>query len=204
MPCSCRFLGIIISNISIITPSSSSRYWLAAFSPLIPPGPLTAPAFDNFYYYPTLPTLPNNKMHGLKSLLTLLAGSSLAVSLALPVPAQDAALVARQDDAPDCAAAKKLAAGIDSNIKAQRQEQADVAAVKKIVSAEDIDQAQFDEAKKTLVTTVDKGIQIRENNQKITPAGNAAVAGLDKVRPLPDLIARQMSPDRPADHLLCT
>ncbi|KAH6695500.1 hypothetical protein F5X68DRAFT_186954 [Plectosphaerella plurivora] len=119
-------------------------------------------------------------MHGFKSLVTLPAGSSLAVALVLPVSA-DAELVTRQNTNPDCAAAKKLASGIDANIKAQKQEQADVAAVKKIVSAENIDKAQFDQAKKTLVATVNSGIQIRENNQKITPNGNAAVAGLDKV-----------------------
>lgn len=127
-------------------------------------------------------------MHGFKSLVTLLAGSSVAAALVLPVSA-GAALVTRQNTNPDCAAAKKLASGIDANIKAQKQEQADVAAVKKIVSAENIDKAQFDQAKKTLVATVNSGIQIRENNQKITPNGNAAVAGLDKVRPLPDRLA---------------
>lgn len=136
-------------------------------------------------------------MHAFKSLLTLLVGSSFAVALVVPTSAQAdaAAVVVRQNKAPkatpaaddnkaNCAAAKKLAAGIDKNIEAQQQELTDVAAVKNIVNTDNVDKAEFDQAKKTLVSTVNKGIQIRENNQKIAPDGNAAIKGLETVCPL--------------------
>lgn len=81
--------------------------------------------------------------------------------------------------ADECAAAKKLATGIDKNISIQKQEQKDVAAVKKAVQSGN--KAQFDQAKTKLVATVKSGADVRAENQKIAPKGNAAIPGLKKV-----------------------
>ncbi|KAJ0313361.1 hypothetical protein COL516b_000297 [Colletotrichum fioriniae] len=82
--------------------------------------------------------------------------------------------------ADECAAAKKLATGIDKNISIQKQEQKDVAAVKKAVQSGN--KAQFDQAKTKLVATVKSGADVRAENQKIAPKGNAAIPGLEKVK----------------------
>ncbi|EXF73782.1 hypothetical protein COL5a_004203 [Colletotrichum fioriniae] len=82
--------------------------------------------------------------------------------------------------ADECAAAKKLATGIDKNISIQKQEQKDVAAVKKAVQSGN--KAQFDQAKTKLVATVKSGADVRAENQKIAPKGNAAIPGLKKVQ----------------------
>lgn len=79
-----------------------------------------------------------------------------------------------------CAAQEKLADGIDANIKVQEQELKDVADVKKAVQAND--KGQFATTHKALLATIDKGVSIRENNQKIAPAGNDAIPGLKVVR----------------------
>ncbi|KAK0375148.1 hypothetical protein CLIM01_07495 [Colletotrichum limetticola] len=82
--------------------------------------------------------------------------------------------------ADECAAAKKLATGIDKNISIQKQEQKDVAAVKKAVQSGN--KSQFDQAKTKLVATVKSGADVRAENQKIAPKGNAAIPGLKKVQ----------------------
>ncbi|KXH40495.1 hypothetical protein CNYM01_07942 [Colletotrichum nymphaeae SA-01] len=82
--------------------------------------------------------------------------------------------------ADECAAAKKLATGIDKNISIQKQEQKDVAAVKKAVQSGN--KGQFDQAKTKLVATVKSGADVRAENQKIAPKGNAAIPGLKKVQ----------------------
>ncbi|KAF6811125.1 hypothetical protein CSOJ01_05930 [Colletotrichum sojae] len=123
-----------------------------------------------------------------KSLLTLLMGFTMASAIALPVPAEAAVAADKKDGnkgstkakAADCANAKKLAAGIDDNIKVQEEEQKNVAAIKKIVSSNNPDKAQFDSAKKTLLSTVEKGIKIREDNEKLAK-GNGAADGLKTV-----------------------
>ncbi|GJC80284.1 hypothetical protein ColLi_03122 [Colletotrichum liriopes] len=84
-------------------------------------------------------------------------------------------------DSDKCVAAKKLANGIDKNIEAQKQEQTDVAKIKGIVSKDKVDQKAFDDAKKQFLTTINKGIDIRKQNQQITFQDNAATAGLKKV-----------------------
>ncbi|KAK1636421.1 hypothetical protein BDP81DRAFT_449464 [Colletotrichum phormii] len=82
--------------------------------------------------------------------------------------------------ADECAAAKKLATGIDKNISIQKQEQKDVAAVKQAVQSGN--KSQFDQAKTKLVATVKSGADVRAENQKIAPKGNAAIPGLKKVQ----------------------
>ncbi|KAF7861357.1 hypothetical protein EAF04_007922 [Stromatinia cepivora] len=74
-----------------------------------------------------------------------------------------------------------LASGINSNIADQRKEQAAVKAVGKILQETPLNSSMFDAAKSSLLKFVKKGIAIRENNQKITPAGNAAIPGLATV-----------------------
>ncbi|KAH8898776.1 hypothetical protein GQ53DRAFT_817005 [Thozetella sp. PMI_491] len=81
----------------------------------------------------------------------------------------------------DCVAAQKLVMGIQENIQAQNEEIAALESVKQVVSTDPIDQNTFSQAKKRLQDTVSKSVSIRENNQKIAPKGNAAIAGLDKV-----------------------
>ncbi|KAK1984426.1 hypothetical protein LZ30DRAFT_821028 [Colletotrichum cereale] len=84
--------------------------------------------------------------------------------------------------AADCAIAKKLADGIDQNIAAQKQEQIDVAAVKDVVNTDKVDSAKFDAAKQKFLATIQKGIDIRKNNQQIIAnVNNTASAGLAKV-----------------------
>ncbi|GKT54738.1 hypothetical protein ColTof4_08404 [Colletotrichum tofieldiae] len=84
-------------------------------------------------------------------------------------------------DSDKCVAAKKLANGIDKNIEAQKQELSDAAKLKGIVSKDKVDQKAFDDAKKQFLTTINKGIEIRKQNQQITFQDNAATAGLKKV-----------------------
>ncbi|KZL81421.1 hypothetical protein CI238_00383, partial [Colletotrichum incanum] len=84
-------------------------------------------------------------------------------------------------DGDKCAAAKKLANGIEKNIAAQRQEQSDVAKIKSIVSKDKVDKNEFDQAKQKFLGTINNGIKIRQENQQITFQGNAATAGLKKV-----------------------
>ncbi|KAL0938678.1 uncharacterized protein CTRU02_205288 [Colletotrichum truncatum] len=143
-----------------------------------------------------------------KTLVTLLMGMTVASALALPPQAQADGLAPRAEAATaadknkkngnkntnankgkttakaaggdKCANAKKLAAGIDKNIQIQKKEQSNVAAVKKIVNSNNINQGQFDQAKKTLLATVNDGIKVREANQKLAQ-GNGASSGLNTV-----------------------
>ncbi|TGO63985.1 hypothetical protein BOTNAR_0093g00230 [Botryotinia narcissicola] len=71
-----------------------------------------------------------------------------------------------------------LASGISSNIADQRDEQKAVTAVGKILQQSPFNTSMFDVAQSSLMTFVQKGIQIRQNNQKIAPAGNSAIPGL--------------------------
>lgn len=118
-----------------------------------------------------------------KTLITLAMGLTVASALALPAADR---LEVRADKkggnnkANNCANAKKLAAGIDDNIKIQKQEQSNVADIEKIVNSNNVDQKKFDAAKKTLLTTIDDGIKIREANQKLAD-GNGAKDGLATV-----------------------
>lgn len=74
-----------------------------------------------------------------------------------------------------------LASGINSNIADQRNEQKAVTAVGKALQQSPFNASMFDAAQSSLMTFVQKGIQIRQNNQKIAPAGNAAIPGLATV-----------------------
>ncbi|ORY58911.1 uncharacterized protein BCR38DRAFT_489270 [Pseudomassariella vexata] len=122
------------------------------------------------------------------SLITLLSLSAATV-MALPSPVRPVAPRAESDScAPKsitnsntCVAAQKLADGIDENIAVQKQEQSDVAAIKKIVGTSNIDQAKFQSVKEKLLRTVNKGISVRESNQKMAPPGNNAITGLRTV-----------------------
>ncbi|PQE23368.1 ATP binding protein [Rutstroemia sp. NJR-2017a WRK4] len=79
------------------------------------------------------------------------------------------------------AAVAALASGISANIADQRNEQAAVTSIGNILAAPPVDPANFDTAKASLLDFVNKGIAIREENQKIAPAGNAAIPGLATV-----------------------
>ncbi|TLD19196.1 hypothetical protein PspLS_10018 [Pyricularia sp. CBS 133598] len=81
----------------------------------------------------------------------------------------------------DCAAAKKLKDGIDKNIKDQEGELKSANDVREIVGRNTVDEKEFKQAKDKLLGFVNAGIRQREENQKIAPKGNAAIAGLAKV-----------------------
>ncbi|KAK2025707.1 hypothetical protein LX32DRAFT_685040 [Colletotrichum zoysiae] len=121
---------------------------------------------------------------------------TFAIAMPAPAPVDPVAhfrgAVSKVNAAPDvdCTAAKQLADGIDKNIAAQKQEQADVAAVKDIVSKDNINASQFDEAKKKFLNTIQSGIDIRKNNQQIAGQSSPAAAGLAKVA---DAQAKELS-----------
>ncbi|TQN65945.1 hypothetical protein CSHISOI_09484 [Colletotrichum shisoi] len=72
--------------------------------------------------------------------------------------------------AADCTTAKKLASGIVDNIDIQKKELTEVAAVKKIVTAKDINKNQFNQARDRLVQTVKDGMTVRERNERMASA----------------------------------
>ncbi|QSZ36888.1 hypothetical protein DSL72_006771 [Monilinia vaccinii-corymbosi] len=76
---------------------------------------------------------------------------------------------------------KALVDGINANIADQRNEQAAVTVMGYVLQESPIDTTIFDAAKASLLTYVQKGITIRQNNQQITPPGNAATEGLATV-----------------------
>jgi hypothetical protein len=78
-------------------------------------------------------------------------------------------------------AVKNLVTGINDNIALQKNEQSQTTVIQKILSANTTDSGGFQSAKSKLVTIINQGITIRQNNRKIAPAGNAAIAGLATV-----------------------
>lgn len=69
-----------------------------------------------------------------------------------------------------------LVKGINDNIAVQKMEQSQTTVIQKQLSAAD-----FAPAKSKLIDIINQGASIRANNQKIAPAGNAAIAGLKTV-----------------------
>ncbi|KAL8376576.1 hypothetical protein RB595_007601 [Gaeumannomyces hyphopodioides] len=107
-----------------------------------------------------------------KAILIALASAATIRAIALPA----------QNRAADCTAAKKLVEGIDKNISAQKMEQQAVGEIKKLLSADgQVDEAKFAQAKQNLLSHVNEGIKIREENQKMAPTGNPAIPGLATV-----------------------
>ncbi|KAH8758515.1 hypothetical protein F5882DRAFT_261922, partial [Hyaloscypha sp. PMI_1271] len=97
---------------------------------------------------------------------------------AVPVAPLDPALMLRGA----CSTAvKNLVSGINNNIAVQKNEQSQTTVIQKLLSSNTSDSGGFQSAKSKLVTIVNQGITIRQNNQKIAPAGNAAIAGLATV-----------------------
>ncbi|KAH8773333.1 hypothetical protein BGZ57DRAFT_408169 [Hyaloscypha finlandica] len=74
-----------------------------------------------------------------------------------------------------------LAAGIQANIADQDNELATVTALGNVLAQDPMDLTLYAATQASLLGFVQKGIQIREQNQKIAPAGNAAIAGLATV-----------------------
>ncbi|KAH6719439.1 hypothetical protein BKA61DRAFT_713853 [Leptodontidium sp. MPI-SDFR-AT-0119] len=74
----------------------------------------------------------------------------------------------------------KLVAGINKNIDIQKQEQAQLKVVQKMVDAGNVDQSDFDAAQSKFVDIVNKGITQRKKNQDLAN-GNAASDGLATV-----------------------
>jgi len=81
--------------------------------------------------------------------------------------------------ATDCTKAQTdLAAGIAKNIDVQKSEQTSVNAIATALKQTGLSDATFAPLKTKLLGFVNQGITIRENNQKIAPSGNKAIAGL--------------------------
>ncbi|KAH6666693.1 hypothetical protein B0J14DRAFT_453773, partial [Halenospora varia] len=74
-----------------------------------------------------------------------------------------------------------LAQGIRQNIAVQNNELAAVTSLGAMLAENPIDQTVFAAGQSSLLGFVKQGIAIRENNQKIAPAGNAALPGLAMV-----------------------
>ncbi|KAH7350577.1 hypothetical protein BKA65DRAFT_593506 [Rhexocercosporidium sp. MPI-PUGE-AT-0058] len=71
-----------------------------------------------------------------------------------------------------------LAAGIQSNIDDQNNELTTVNALGMVLAQNPMDVTLYGATQTSLMGFVTKGITIRENNQKIAPADNGAIAGL--------------------------
>ncbi|KAL5322110.1 hypothetical protein ACEPPN_010079 [Leptodophora sp. 'Broadleaf-Isolate-01'] len=71
-----------------------------------------------------------------------------------------------------------LAAGIQSNIDDQNNELTTVNALGMVLGQNPLDMTLYGATQTSLMGFVTKGILIRENNQKLAPADNAAIAGL--------------------------
>jgi hypothetical protein len=100
------------------------------------------------------------------------------ICTAVPVAPLDPTLMLRGA----CSTAvKNLVSGINDNIAVQKNEQSQTTIIQKILSTNTTDDGNFQTAKSKLVTIVNQGITIRQNNQKIAPSGNAAIAGLATV-----------------------
>jgi len=74
-----------------------------------------------------------------------------------------------------------LASGIQSNIADQNNELATVTALGNVLAQNPMDMTLYSATQASLLNFVTKGIAIRENNQKIAPPGNGAIAGLATV-----------------------
>jgi len=148
--------------------------------------------FSSLIKFPLpLPTIPHPvKMKPLLPLLTFLSAvSSLPhPSLSTANPAlSSTSLLARElpveaaanTTASSCSqAVLALAAGIQANIADQDNELATVTALGNVLAQDPMDLTLYAATQASLLGFVQKGIQIREQNQKIAPAGNAAIAGL--------------------------
>ncbi|KUJ15942.1 uncharacterized protein LY89DRAFT_542666, partial [Mollisia scopiformis] len=74
-----------------------------------------------------------------------------------------------------------LASGIQSNIDDQNNELTTVTALGNVLAQNPLDSTLYSATQSSLLGFVTKGIAIRQNNQKIAPAGNPAIAGLATV-----------------------
>ncbi|KAG4439330.1 hypothetical protein IFR05_005205 [Cadophora sp. M221] len=111
-------------------------------------------------------------MFNLRTLLTLTLLSTSVLSFpTLPLTNRATSCDSNTD---------KLVAGINKNIDIQKQEQAQLKVVQKMVDAGDVDQSDFDAAQSKFVDIVNKGITQRKKNQDLA-AGNAASDGLATV-----------------------
>lgn len=95
------------------------------------------------------------------------------------------------DNFPACSAeVNGLISGIEINILAQQGERNASEALQVIESQNPVNLTAFAAGKAVLVNNILFGMTIRRYNQLITPAGNAALAGLAKVRDVSNLAAK--------------
>jgi len=113
------------------------------------------------------------------SILSTVLVSLLFSILALAIPTNT---VSDTGNATACSpAVLALASGISANIADQDNEVATVTALSFILAENPINETLFQAGQASLLVFVQKGIDIRANNQAIAPAGNAAIAGLATV-----------------------
>jgi len=74
-----------------------------------------------------------------------------------------------------------LASGISANIADQNNEVAAASSLGQMLAESPVNNTLFAAGQVSLLSFVQKGISIRENNQKIAPAGNPAIPGLATV-----------------------
>jgi hypothetical protein len=107
--------------------------------------------------------------------------NSLAISSLSTTPGASSSSSQPQAGTSCTPAVMALASGIQANIADQNNELNTVTALGFILAQNPIDAMIYSDTQASLLGFVTKGIVIRENNQKIAPAGNAAIVGLATV-----------------------
>jgi hypothetical protein len=106
---------------------------------------------------------------------------SLAISSLSTSPDASSSSPQSQAGTPCTPAVMALASGIQANIADQNNELNTVTALGFILAQNPLNTTLYSATQASLLGFITKGIAIRENNQKISPAGNAAIPGLATV-----------------------
>lgn len=104
----------------------------------------------------------------------------LSLSVTTATPLVNPSIATRAACSPEI---KSLVGGINKNIMIQQQEQAQTTMIQTQQAAKPPNDAQIQQSQAQLVMIVKMGATQRALNQKMAPAGNAAIAGLGKVGP---------------------
>jgi hypothetical protein len=117
------------------------------------------------------------------SYISTLLGSLLFSTsiLAFPTQVLNENAVNARDATPCSSEVISLASGISANIADQNNEVAAVTSLKFLLAESPINNTLFMQGQSSLLVFVQKGIDIRTNNQQIAPPGNAAIPGLAMV-----------------------
>lgn len=102
----------------------------------------------------------------------------LSLSLTTATPLVNPSISARAACSPEV---KNLVTGINKNIMIQQQEQSQTKMIQSQQAVTPPNDVQIQQSQTQLVMIVKMGATQRELNQKMAPAGNAAITGLGKV-----------------------